>query len=222
MSVEIQQVNDVEDNDIDQREDDDDVNNVNSAADDGDADDESISIPPQNKKYNDDMSRSPSPSPSPSNSSTSLDMMNGITRHQTRNKHPLSSSYKEWLNNWFSISIPAIGFLGCQLSLALQNGFVTPELEELGISEKIVNYAWLAPPLTGTIVQPLIGITSDMMDVNVEGSFASKYGRRRPFVAVGCVMVVICLLLFSNARYIGLLFGDDGDLNTSSAAIIAV
>merc|ERR1719242_2296132 len=127
----------------------------------------------------------------------------------TKLQHPLMTSYKEWIRNWFRISIPAIGFLGCQLSLALQNGFVTPELEELGISEKVVNYCWLAPPITGCFIQPLIGITSDMMDVNKEGSFAQKYGRRRPFVAIGCVLVVIFLVLFSNARYIGVLFGDD-------------
>ena len=149
MSVEVQQVNDIEDNEI--NNDDDEVNenenenedeDENEIEDDGDADDEFAP-----SKHNDIRDISPSPSRSASNSSTSLDMT-GMTR-QTRNKHPLSSSYKEWLNNWFSISIPAIGFLGCQLSLALQNGFVTPELEELGISEKIVNYAWLAPPLTG-------------------------------------------------------------------------
>eukprot|EP01083_Nonionella_stella_P011661 33123_1 len=164
---------------------------------------------------------SPSPSPCRSqSSSTSLMMMR---TDGARVKHPLSASYKEWIFNWFSISIPAIGFLGCQLSLALQNGFVTPELEELGISEKLVAYCWLAPPLTGTIVQPLIGITSDMMDPSDADSFAGKYGRRRPFVALGCVMVVIFLLLFSNARYIGLLFGDTGEAgSTSSAAIVAV
>ena len=61
-----------------------------------------------------------------------------------------------------------------------------------------------------------------MMDPKIEGSIAAKYGRRRPFVALGCCMVVIFLLLFSNARFIGLLFGDDGITNTSNAAIIAV
>eukprot|EP00485_Elphidium_margaritaceum_P009877 CAMPEP_0202685924 /NCGR_PEP_ID=MMETSP1385-20130828/1732_1 /ASSEMBLY_ACC=CAM_ASM_000861 /TAXON_ID=933848 /ORGANISM="Elphidium margaritaceum" /LENGTH=599 /DNA_ID=CAMNT_0049340397 /DNA_START=1637 /DNA_END=3433 /DNA_ORIENTATION=+ len=159
-------------------------------------------------------------SPSPSHNSSSA----GSSLHEitTTLKHPLRASYKEWLSNWFEISVPAIGFLGCQLSLALQNGFVTPELEELGISAKLVNYCWLAPPITGTIVQPLIGITSDMMDPSVEGSFAAKHGRRRPFVALGCGMTVVFLLLFSNARYIGLLFGDDGVTSTSNAAIIAV
>ena len=53
------------------------------------------------------------------------------------------------------------------------------------------------------------------------GSFAHKYGRRRPFVAMGCVLVVVFLLLFSNARYIGVLFGDD-DENTKNAAMIGV
>jgi len=159
-----------------------------------------------------------SPTPSNQSSSGSLD---SLQMSRTK-KHPLSASYREWVHNWAQISIPAIGFLGCQLSLALQNGFVTPELEELGISENLVAYCWLAPPITGTIVQPLIGITSDMMDPNVEGSMAHKYGRRRPFVALGCVMLVICLLLFSNARYIGLLFGDDGETSTANAAIVAV
>jgi len=139
----------------------------------------------------------------------------------TKSRHPLAASYGEWIRNWFRIAIPAIGFLGCQLSLALQNGFVTPELEELGISEKVVNYCWLAPPITGCFVQPMIGITSDMMDISVEGSFAYKYGRRRPFVAGGCVMVVLFLLLFSNARYIGVLFGDDEE-SSNNAAMIGV
>eukprot|EP01083_Nonionella_stella_P004891 14292_1 len=118
----------------------------------------------RNKKHIDISESSPSPSPSHESSSSSSLILQ-ITR--TRESHPLSASYKEWIINWWSISIPAIGFLGCQLSLALQNGFVTPELEELGIPEKLVNYCWLAPPLTGTIVQPLIGITSDMMDTSI-------------------------------------------------------
>ena len=115
---------------------------------DGDLDEDSVGggVGGGNKRI--DLSRESSPSPShSSHSSTSLDL--NRTRNGKKSKHPLSASYKEWLYNWFQISIPAIGFLGCQLSLALQNGFVTPELEELGISEKLVGYCWLAPPLTG-------------------------------------------------------------------------
>ena len=154
MSLEIQQINDDDqevindinrniNNDNDDSNDSDDNSNNGDENNSDDADDEFT-----RKQLHNIDDASLSPSPSPSNSSTSLDMtLRGNTKNNKRS--PLSLSYREWLNNWFSISIPAIGFLGCQLSLALQNGFVTPELEELGIPEKLVNYAWLAPPLTG-------------------------------------------------------------------------
>eukprot|EP01083_Nonionella_stella_P078014 213288_1 len=109
----------------------------------------------------------------------------------------------EHLHNWFLISIPSIAFFGCQLSWALQNGFVTPTLQELGVQPKHLTYVWLAGPISGIIVQPIIGVLSDQMTAK---QIAIHGGKRRPFILVGCVCIVLCLLMFSNAKNVALYF----------------
>ena len=84
--------------------------------------------------------------------------------HSAMKINATMEDYKDWLFNWFLLSIPSIGFFGCQLSWALQIGFVTPELERLGLSATLVNYAWLAGPISGIIVQPIVGIISDNIE----------------------------------------------------------
>lgn len=67
----------------------------------------------------------------------------------------------------------------------------TAELLLLGISERTVSLAWLAGPLSGLIVQPIVGHASD--------ACTSSLGRRRPFLIAGTVFTSAALLLFSNA-----------------------
>lgn len=91
-------------------------------------------------------------------------------------------------------------FAGCQFSWAIQIGYTTPELRSLGMSSTMVGYTWLAGPVSGMIAQPLIGVWSDRC--------TSPYGRRTPFIVGGTLLVLIALLLFSNAETIGYAFGD--------------
>lgn len=67
----------------------------------------------------------------------------------------------------------------------------TPQLLLLGIGDKAVSLAWLAGPLSGLIVQPLVGFASD--------ACTSPYGRRRPFLVAGTLFTACSLLLFANA-----------------------
>ena len=67
----------------------------------------------------------------------------------------------------------------------------TAELLLLGVSERAVSLAWLAGPLSGLIVQPLVGYASD--------SCTAALGRRRPFLIAGSLFTSVALLLFSNA-----------------------
>ncbi len=96
--------------------------------------------------------------------------------------------------------------LGVQFGWALQLSLLTPYIQELGISHAGVSLIWLCGPVSGTLVQPLVGHYSDRC--------TSKYGRRRPFLVAGAVFVVIAGLIISFSADLGYLMGDnvgDGD-----------
>lgn len=101
--------------------------------------------------------------------------------------------------------------IGIQFCWAVQVGYVTKSLLTLGIPQRFVSYAWLAGPIAGIIVQPIAGILSDRC--------TSRFGRRRPFLAGGSAMTVLCLILFSFARPLGLLLGDP--VITSNEIVVA-
>ena len=85
------------------------------------------------------------------------------------------------------------GFLGLQFSFALQQTNMSPIYRYLGADENVA-YLWLAGPVTGLIIQPIIGAWSD-------NTWSAKLGRRRPFFLVGAIMASIALLFmpFSSA-----------------------
>lgn len=92
------------------------------------------------------------------------------------------------------------GLGGIQLAWAVQIGYVTKALLQLGMPPAAVSYAWLAGPIAGIVVQPLVGAASDRC--------ASPYGRRRPFIVAGAAITAVCLLTFSHARELGIAAGD--------------
>jgi len=89
----------------------------------------------------------------------------------------------------------AIGFLGIQFAWALQMGQVSPLLERLGSVPWLTSLIWAAGPVTGVLVQPIVGVLSDR--------HTSPWGRRRPFLAVGTLMVALSLIIMPNAAAIG-------------------
>jgi len=100
---------------------------------------------------------------------------------------------------WKLITL-TITFFGIQIGWALQIAFASPLLEELGVPEAYVNWAWLAGPISGLIVQPTIGILSD--------NTTSRLGRRRPYLIGGVTFIIIGEILVSNAQNFGLMLGD--------------
>ena len=79
-----------------------------------------------------------------------------------------------------------IGFFGLQFSFGLQQANMTPIYRFLGADEVTMPLLWLAGPMTGLIVQPLIGSISDRT--------TSKLGRRTPYFLIGAVICSLCLL----------------------------
>jgi len=83
------------------------------------------------------------------------------------------------------------GFLGIQFAFALQNANVSRIFQTLGASVADIPMLWIAAPLTGLIVQPLIGYASDRT--------WGKLGRRRPYFLAGAVLATLGLLWMPNS-----------------------
>lgn len=104
------------------------------------------------------------------------------------------------------------GLIGLQFCWAVQVGYVTKSLLELGVSQRFVSYAWLAGPIAGIFVQPTVGAISDRC--------TSSLGRRRPFLIGGTLFSVLCLFLFAYAEDIGRYLGDDLDATPKHNALV--
>ncbi|MCI2082803.1 MAG: MFS transporter [Bacteroidales bacterium] len=93
--------------------------------------------------------------------------------------------------SFWSIFTMSFGFLGIQCGLALQNANVSRILQNFGANVDNLSYFWLAAPLTGMIVQPIIGHYSDRT--------WCKLGRRRPYFLAGAILASLMLFLMPNA-----------------------
>jgi maltose/moltooligosaccharide transporter len=103
------------------------------------------------------------------------------------------------------------GFLGLQFGFALQNANVSRIFQTLGADLNDIPALWIAAPLTGLIVQPIIGHFSDRT--------WNRLGRRRPDFLVGAVFASLALLWMPNAPAMwvaaGLLWILDASINVS-------
>jgi maltose/moltooligosaccharide transporter len=86
----------------------------------------------------------------------------------------------------------SFGFLGIQMGFALQNGNASRILTDYGAEVESLSWFWLVAPLTGMIVQPLIGYWSDR-------TWSKRLGRRRPFFLAGAILACTALILLPNA-----------------------
>lgn len=89
---------------------------------------------------------------------------------------------------------------GVQFGWALQLSLLTPYIQTLGIGHAFASFIWLCGPITGLVVQPFVGIWSDKC--------FSKYGRRRPFIFVGSLMISVAVIIIGFSADIGYLLGD--------------
>ncbi|KAL3613313.1 sugar transporter protein [Castilleja foliolosa] len=91
---------------------------------------------------------------------------------------------------------------GIQFGWALQLSLLTPYVQELGIPHAWASIIWLCGPLSGLLVQPLVGHYSDRC--------TSRFGRRRPFILCGALSIVVAVIIIGHSSDIGWLFGDRG------------
>ena len=111
-----------------------------------------------------------------------------------------------------NIFMMSFGFLGIQFGFALQGGFMSRIFETLGASKDAIPLYWIAAPLTGLLVQPIIGYLSDR-------TWSSFLGRRRPYFLVGAILASITLFFVpqSSALWMaaGFLWILDASINIS-------
>ena len=103
------------------------------------------------------------------------------------------------------------GFLGIQFGFALQNANVSRIFQTLGAEVNDIPILWVAAPLTGLIVQPIIGHYSDRT--------WNRLGRRRPYFLAGAILATLALLAMPNSPTLwvaaGLLWIMDASFNVS-------
>lgn len=88
----------------------------------------------------------------------------------------------------------SFGFMGIQFGFALQNGNASRILMTFGADVHHLSWFWLVAPITGMIIQPIIGYMSDKT--------WNRLGRRRPYFLVGAILTSIALILMPNAPHL--------------------
>jgi maltose/moltooligosaccharide transporter len=105
----------------------------------------------------------------------------------------------------------SFGFLGIQFGFALQNANVSRIFETLGAKVENIPILWIAAPVTGLIIQPIIGHMSD--------NTWNRLGRRRPYFLTGAILASLALIFISNSPVLwiaaGTLWIMDASINIS-------
>ncbi|WDT67322.1 SLC45 family MFS transporter [Cloacibacterium sp. TD35] len=105
-------------------------------------------------------------------------------------KKPLLSFWKIW-----NISF---GFLGVQIGYSLQNANTSRILSAIGADVHHLSYFWLAAPLAGLFVQPIVGLSSDKT--------WTRLGRRIPFILGGAIVSALAMFFMPNSEHFAQLF----------------
>ena len=105
----------------------------------------------------------------------------------------------------------SFGFLGIQIGFDLQNGNVSRIFQTLGAEVNELAILWIAAPMTGLLVQPLIGHLSDKT--------WGRFGRRRPYFLIGAILASLALFVMPNSPALwvaaGMLWIMDASLNVT-------
>jgi maltose/moltooligosaccharide transporter len=113
--------------------------------------------------------------------------------------------------NFWQIWNMSFGFLGIQFGFALQNANVSRIFETLGAQIDQIPILWIAAPVTGLIIQPIIGHMSDKT--------WNRLGRRRPYFLSGAILASLALLVMPNSPVLwvaaGMLWIMDASINVS-------
>ncbi|KAF9219205.1 MFS general substrate transporter [Gyrodon lividus] len=112
---------------------------------------------------------------------------------------------------WARLPSLTLGLLGVQVLWSVEMSYASPYLLSLGLSKSLMAIVFLAGPLSGLIVQPMIGILAD--------NSTSRFGRRRPLIVAGVALCGFATLLLGFTRPMATIFTT---LDSSSNDILTV
>ena len=119
---------------------------------------------------------------------------------------------KKRVLGFWSIWNMSFGFLGIQFGFALQGGFMSRIFQTLGADKEAIPLLWIAAPLTGLLVQPIIGYLSDR-------TWHPTLGRRKPYFLIGAILSSIVLFFVPHSPVlwmaVGFLWILDSSINIS-------
>tara|TARA_B110001452_G_scaffold147571_1_gene122845 strand:- start:7273 stop:8640 length:1368 start_codon:yes stop_codon:yes gene_type:complete len=119
---------------------------------------------------------------------------------------------KKRVLGFWSIWNMSFGFLGIQFGFALQGGFMSRIFQTLGADKEAIPLLWIAAPLTGLLVQPIIGYLSDR-------TWHPTLGRRKPYFLIGAILSSIVLFFVPHSPVlwmaVGFLWILDASINIS-------
>lgn len=122
---------------------------------------------------------------------------------------PASTSASKPKLGFWQIFNMSFGFFGIQFGWDLQRANMGPIYEFLKASPEEIPLLFLAAPLTGLLVQPIIGYMSD-------NTWHPRWGRRRPYFFIGAVLSTLCLFLMPNSSALWMAAGLLWILDTSA------
>ncbi|PLB52701.1 MFS general substrate transporter [Aspergillus steynii IBT 23096] len=112
------------------------------------------------------------------------------------------------------MALLTFSLVGLQFTWGIEMTYCTPYLLQLGLTKSKTSLVWIAGPLSGLIIQPLIGVIADRS--------RSKWGRRRPFMVVGSFVVTFCLLVLGWTSEIVGVFVKDTEKAKNATIALAV
>ncbi|KAL9586360.1 MAG: hypothetical protein Q9203_003887 [Teloschistes exilis] len=104
--------------------------------------------------------------------------------------------------------------VGLQFTWGIEMTYCTPYLLQLGLTKSKTSLVWIAGPLSGLIMGPVVGVLADKS--------RSKYGRRRPFMIGGAIIVSVGLLVLGWTREIVGFFIAESELRQQLTIVLAV
>ncbi|KAG9250033.1 major facilitator superfamily domain-containing protein [Emericellopsis atlantica] len=115
------------------------------------------------------------------------------------------------------MALLTFGAIGITFTWGIEMTYCTPYLLDLGLTKSNTSLVWIAGPLSGLIVQPVVGALAD--------ASTSKYGRRRPLMLLSTAMVAVCLFVLGFTKEIvGLVQADEEKAKgpTIALAVLAI
>ncbi|KAJ9263182.1 hypothetical protein DTO195F2_3160 [Paecilomyces variotii] len=110
------------------------------------------------------------------------------------------------------MALLTFSLLGLQFTWGVEMTYCTPYLLQLGLTKSRTSLVWIAGPLSGLIMQPVVGVIADRS--------RSKWGRRRPFMVGGSLVVAACLLVLGwTSELVGAFVADEERRKTFTVAV---